>query len=557
MSPDAVWMAPLANMAFLAGAALVLSLAAYRWPRLTSARVVLFLSSWIFLWSMAGAFTSVKFIRIHRYTWPILAAGISVQVARLASRRASEIRTLVRRTTPALVFVIVAVTSSVYGRHWTAKRHAVAALPPATPGAPNVLLVVLDTVRAESLSLYGYGRDTMPNLRRLAQSGVVFDTAVSTTSWTLPSHASLFTGRFPHELSASWRNPLDGRYPTLAEVLERRGYVTAGFTANWGYTTADTGLNRGFIHYDDYPISAGMAIKSSWLAATFTNYVKSLSGNIQDLARTDAARIRVEFLNWLSQTNRRPFFAFLNFFDAHGPYLPPPPFNAQFGPPVTPPDLAELRRDWSPEQVQAAINGYDGSLAYLDQQLGALIDDLQARQLLENTLVVITSDHGEQFGEHGLYDHGNSLYWPLLRVPLLILLPSQVPAGRRVAEPVSLRDVPATVLDLLNLSEPYPLPGESLANYWEPVHGLPRERTALLSEVEQGINLPPWSPVSKGNMKSVVVNGLHYIRNGDGAEELYDLASDSAERHNLAGDASSQTLLEECRRSLRILMQTK
>src|SRR5262249_1413595 len=127
---------------------------------------------------------------------------------------------------------------------------------PAPPrGAKNVLLIVLDTVRAQSLSLYGYSRDTTPNLRRIAARGVRFDQALSTAPWTAPSHASMFTGRWPHELSIGWSRPLDATHPTLAEFLSARGYKTAGFVANTTYCSYETGLDRGFARYDDYDVT--------------------------------------------------------------------------------------------------------------------------------------------------------------------------------------------------------------------------------------------------------------------------------------------------------------
>src|SRR5262249_3466064 len=143
---------------------------------------------------------------------------------------------------------------------------------------------------------------------------------------------------------------------------------------------------------------------------------------------------------------QKPFFAFLNYFDAHGPYLPPPPFNRKFGDGGPQPDLM-VRRTWSPQEIQRSIDAYDGALSYLDEQLGILLDKLKNQHLLENTLIVVTSDHGEQFGEHGLFDHANSLYRPLLHVPLVISYPPRVPASIRISHPVTLVNLPSTILD--------------------------------------------------------------------------------------------------------------
>ena len=142
-------------------------------------------------------------------------------------------------------------------------REAGRPLPPAN--SPNVLLIVLDTVRADHLSLYGYERPTTPNLEQLGKRGIRFDKARATAPWTLPSHASMFTGRWPHELGEKWMTPLRGNFPTLAEYLGDRGYATAGFVANVGYCSQETGLARGFTHYEDYVLEKLAPLRTSGL----------------------------------------------------------------------------------------------------------------------------------------------------------------------------------------------------------------------------------------------------------------------------------------------------
>jgi hypothetical protein len=228
---------------------------------------------------------------------------------------------------------------------------------------------------------------------------------------------------------------------------------------------------------------------------------------------------------------------------------------------------------YSPEEVRDLIDAYDGCIAYLDYQLGWLFDELRSRGALENTLVIITSDHGEEFGEHGVMGHGNSLYMPSVHVPLLILFPPYVPAGMRVREPASLRDIPATVADLAGLGGEHPFPGQSLARYWkgpcQPGEALlaeaggagcacagrgpalpPAGQGPFLTEVNFARNLPPSYPVCKGDMKALVAGRYHYIRNGDGQEELYDFAKDPLERQDLAGSDAGRCVLERFRASL-------
>jgi hypothetical protein len=175
----------------------------------------------------------------------LLSGGLAIQSARLVGRRRRASLELVRWTTPLLAGALLAVMLLTIGRRAWSEHRALAALPPPPPAAHNVLLIVWDTVRAGNLSLYGYGRPTTPHLARFAGRGVRFDLAFSTSSWTLPSHASLFTGRWPHELGVDWSSPLRADVPTLAEYLGSRGYDTAGFVANLDYCSRETGSAWG------------------------------------------------------------------------------------------------------------------------------------------------------------------------------------------------------------------------------------------------------------------------------------------------------------------------
>ncbi|MFN2433487.1 MAG: sulfatase, partial [Gemmatimonadota bacterium] len=194
---------------------------------------------------------------------------------------------------------------------------------------------------------------------------------------------------------------------------------------------------------------------------------------------------------------------------------------------------AAPRRRMGP-RVQRDRQAYEAAVAALDHEVGRLLEELERRGRLRNTVVVVTSDHGEQFGEHGLTRHDNSLYMPLLHVPLILVFPPRVPGGLRVAEAVSLRDLPATLLELLGVRDD-PLPGSSLAPLWgrSPAQAAV-QLSPLLSTVRRGINRPAWEPVSRGDMYSIIDEHLHFIRNGDGQEELYDLEGDPEELHDLA-----------------------
>jgi arylsulfatase A-like enzyme len=385
----------------------------------------------------------------------------------------------------------------------------------------------------------------------------------------------MFTGRWPHQLSIGWSRGLDATYPTLAEFLGARGYRTAGFVANTTYCSYETGLDRGFAHYEDYDVSPRAILLCSALVQRTLNFarkhaVPGLDGVTRtSVHRKSAARINGDFLAWLSARpapdRGRPFFAFLNYYDAHHPYLSPDegdPGSACGRRPESRADYALLRNWWdcdkrrlSPADVELARDAYDGCVRYLDEQLGRLFDELARRRVLEDTLVIVTADHGEHLGEQRLYGHGCSLYRPELHVPLLVLAPGVAPRGEVVAGPVSLRALPATVVDLLGLSAGSPFPGRSLARAWsgpdpDPGAGGPSE--GLLSELA----LPPEadpnggrSPVCRGPMLSLVSGGWHYIRNGDGREELYDFHADPDEAHDLAGTPGAAETLRALRSS--------
>jgi arylsulfatase A-like enzyme len=346
----------------------------------------------------------------------------------------------------------------------------------------------------------------------------------------------MFTGRWPHELGVDWRVALGPTYPTLAERLAAAGYRTAGFVANAAYCSEETGLNRGFQHWEAYPVSFQMMVKSATLGRALTGAVwfRALFHWYQPLARKHAADISASMLGWLGDGTATPWFAALNYLDAHAPYLPPAPFRDQFGP--TEPrgnPMLQSGYTWLPEEITRQQNAYDASIAALDDELGRLFDSLEARGALRNTLVIVTADHGEEFYEHQLMDHGNSLYLPSIHVPLLLWLPGTVPAGRRVTAPVTTRDLPATILALAAPQEPAALPGRSLIPLWAD-SGSAAARDTLLSEVNYASGLPDRYPVSKGPMRSLLLDGLRLIQNGDRTTELYDFVTDQAEQANLA-----------------------
>jgi arylsulfatase A-like enzyme len=403
---------------------------------------------------------------------------------------------------------------------------------------------------------------------------VQYDLALAPAPWTFPSHASFFTGYWPYQLDAQCRYSLDAPVPTLAEYLTSRGYLTAGFAANTNCCSYESGLDRGFIHYEDYPLTpyafVGRTLPGSWLLRNVWDRGDYYAAKWLRPQTRDAAAINDSFLGWLEHRRRdRPFFAFLNYFDAHAPYVPPPGWAGRAGSGSRPRAARDYQfltgeMKWSSDRVSGrdirlARDCYNACIAYLDDQLGRLLDELERQGLLEETLVVITSDHGEAFGDHGLFGHTSSVYLDQVSVPLVVFAPG-APAGRVVREPVSLRDLPATIVDQLGLTQGGPFPGHSLAAHWRSDHGSEPPRTSpALSEVVQANAFGPQPRRGlgrKGFAMSLVAEGRHYIREGTGAEQLYNLWGDPSERSNRAADIDSGRALRSFRRTLLGILET-
>ncbi len=363
------------------------------------------------------------------------------------------------------------------------------------------------------------------------------------------------------------------------------GYDTAGFVANLDYLGRETGVARGFAHFDDYPLTlrevftryVGLGRKLDTLSlAMLVDWLRGNRGSARPLlpiSREHARRapdIDRAFLDWHAWQRQRdrPFFAFLNYNDAHTPYEVPDDSAQSFG--IRPESwhdrvllhkwIASDRPKVSLREIQMANDIYDECIAYLDRHLGLLLDELGRRGALDDTVVIVTSDHGEHLGDHLLFFHGCSLYRQLVEVPLVVAGPIRVPAGTKIDEPVSLRDLPATVLDWSGLDGDHSFPGRSLTRFWAGRDGAPRPTfEPLLMEMERPALLTNQGrePVAKGPMKSLVAGGMHYIRTGDGGEELYALDVDPEEKNNVAGLPGAQFSLDGFRGALRSIFSTR
>ncbi len=419
-----------------------------------------------------------------------------------------------------------------------------------SPGSQrNIILISLDTVRTDHLSVYGYQRPTTPNLEKWARQGVVFENAIAPSSWTLASHASMFTGLLPHQHGADWSQPMDTSRWTLSEVLRSQGYDTAGFTSNLWYGEGGWGMDQGFEWYDDDSASIRHNLRALLVGGRVFEpvYYHALRPDYFD--RRNASQINRDVFRWLESRSRGPYFLFINYFDAHDPYLAPPHFAHRFG--EAPPGLIERTRPAfegssaavSPQDQASLQDGYDNCLAALDDALGGLLTSLSHRSGWKDTVVIITSDHGESFGEHGTLSHGLDLYREVLHVPLIIFGP-KVPAGLRIENLVSSQDLFSTVLQFAGSGDAI-VRRSALQRFWtaafrpEEVDGL------VVSEL-----LPKFRTAGLLPTISLTTSEWQYIRNSRGQEELYHWTNDQTEQANRVSSPDCQQVLAGLRARL-------
>jgi arylsulfatase A-like enzyme len=583
MSRDFVWLVPLIDLLLFVVLGFVLSLLVRCGSRgqEIAPRVLGTLALLPLFWS--------AFPRIYGGAGLLLAMGAAAWLVPALERRSAGFARMVRLTFPIALCVLVILGATCWASDRQKEWHeASRPLPP--PNSPNVLLVVLDTVAAGHLSLLGYNRPTSPTIDELASRGICFKRARATASWTLPSHSSMFTGRWPHELSAGWFTPLDAAAPTVAEYLGERGYVTAGFAANVAYCASDSGLARGFTTYHDFifprltslhltaivgrvvdGIQGAESLCAYALGVPFLRPAADLVWQLVGNGRKEAAVVNREFLGWLSARQRqdRPFFAFLNYYDAHYPYELPATGIHRFG--AVPRNEREkaVLRDWneiqkgdpSKGQIAFARDCYDDCLAHLDEELGILIDELERRSILERTWVIITADHGESFGEHPrVFVHGTTLYLTESHVPLVVIPPGGIASPIVVSEPISLRDLAATIVGVSGLKADSHIPGDSLTRFWQPSSDataadgtgpssafseLSPENPLYANIDRQGTDIRIW-PVA-----SLIEGDWSYTRReGDQLELLFNLREDPGELRNLANDPSLRPTLARLRTNL-------
>ncbi len=445
------------------------------------------------------------------------------------------------------------------------------------------------------MSVYGYHRATTPGLEAWAKRGITFDMAHSPASWTLPSHLSMFTGLWPTQHGARLNRPYSGAAPTLAEHLRNRGYETAGFVANVRMCNGAYGLARGFDTYVDYPwndeISLKAAMSNSALGSSVLEVVRRLRLPAPDHYpfnyRVSSSAIASQARAWLERPighdgsaprhDGRPFFLFLNLFDAHGPYLPAATGPRKFWTGEIPPErLAAPKCGWEAQSAcdSAALveqparrkelesvcrrlgDLYDECVQEMDAVVSRFLEELRAGGNLANTWVVIVSDHGEHFGEHGQFGHGSSLYNEATHVPLILIPPlgSEGPShdpnpslrGRRIRVPVSTRNLARTLAELTGGPE-NPFPGQSLAGHWTDAN-----RTAVepvFSQlVEPRLGGDDFRTENLTRIESVIDEDRIFIDSDDDYYELYHFTGDPRQQSNMVRQPDEQARLERLAR---------
>lgn len=432
---------------------------------------------------------------------------------------------------------------------------------------PNIVLVVMDTTAARHLSLYGHQRPTTPNLERIAAGGAVFQNAFSTSTWTLPAHASMFTGLPPSSHGATTDNlVLAPSITTLATILSDSGYRTLGFSNN-SWVGPVSGLHRGFdkfvnlIRREDKPDYIVHVVRRTANGYEDSGRRVPKEKDVHDAgATTTNARIRQALKNSAddasSTDDSRPLFLFVNYMEPHTPYDPPPEVARQFLPanatleealavPCDPAasDVGKLQLN---ERQFALLAGlYDAEIRHLDERVGDLFDLLGEMGMLENTLFIVTSDHGEQVGEHGRLgheaNHSLNLYDDLLSVPLVVHAPFLYPPGTRLSHPVQIQDLFATCVTLAapelvpraipSGARVLPRPGDAVdasrvlvSEYHRPIETLKHDPT-----------LPPGFDISRvdASVHAIREGEWKLIRSSGGARMLFNLKDDPLETEDL------------------------
>lgn len=424
-------------------------------------------------------------------------------------------------------------------------------------GRPNIVLISLDTTRADHLSVYGYKRRTTPRLEAFASGATLYRNAYANGDMTLASHASMFTGLFPTQHGAHYdgdfRRAIAAEVPTLAELLRKAGYRTSASVANTALLDPSYGFARGFDQYV-MPRHRGVVVPLYSFYLRMGLYKLTLPWLWTEALRrfADARAIAAIGERVAAQPGGKPFFLFLNFMESHRPWISSSEFRARY--PSYDQTFDEMKiLSFSREVTTGAYTvpaqdvakmhaAYDGSIAYLDDVVGGLLERLKRQPWYDNSLIMVTADHGEFFGEHGLLDHGNSVGHELTSIPMIVKFPGQS-ARREVQSPVSQVDVFSTIAAAAGVAPPAGVRGADLAL------GDPGEERMIVMESYPFINFTSVNPKMNRLERGVVKGRWKMIQSNRGRRDLYDMVSDPGESKNLW--SSNAEVAREMDRSLR------
>jgi arylsulfatase A-like enzyme len=420
---------------------------------------------------------------------------------------------------------------------------------------PNVILITLDTTRADHLGCYGYGVPTSPFIDSLAAQGTLFQNAYTAATWTLPAHVSLFTGQMPSVHGVGYSNFFASpNLNTLAEILKQRGYITAGFTGG-PFLSSAFHVHQGFDYYDE-KLDANTKLKRMFVLRAVSNLFHLQWKTVGQRNAETINRSLFPFLNWAAR-KKQPFFLFVNYFDPHEPYNPPEQYrrllniktsmkgNIRFYPLNKKTGVAQ-HQDGSPltpDEFRDLQTLYDGEIRALDDQLRLLWAKLKELGLLNKSLLILTADHGETIGEHSFLDHGHNLYQEQVRIPLLITGFGRWNLPRVIESPARIIDILPTILEELKIPTPPNIQGQSLVQALSSV-----TKTAALIPAENDTDMHPRFAAFRRSQRMILNDSSKYIQSSDRKDLFFNLATDPSELQNLivsdrnSADASKKLL---------------
>lgn len=509
---------------------------------------------------------------VNAVSLPLAALLVSVALVHLAGVR-------FQRVASVALAVLMPLAAFAYARHTGTPAAAALVVhdtrPPnaaALVGArPNVIIIVLDTLRNDHVGCMGYSRNTTPSIDAFAAASTHYRRAKSVSSWTLSAHGSLFTGLWPRTHGARFADetlfenagtdvtaiayPLRRDTTTLAELMGRQGYLTAAIISNYVWFTPHFGLDRGFHYYFSAPRYRQALVREHDKIPTsllldemmrfFDRRTRANYSHMQSYYR--ASDITNKALDWMRDNKNENFFLFLNYWDPHSPYNAPRPYCTMFSASGDPfgekldwvqgnSEVMRGEADIDESRRRLLVDGYDGEVAYMDHWIGRLFDGMKDLDLYDDCIIVVLSDHGESFGEHRYLEHGAHLYEDTVDMFLAIKHPGR-PAPADVDRLVQTHDIMPALLRDLRIGVPEGLEGEPLDEVSHPI----------VSEL-----FPPLGRVTKygdrfkRRLTSIYKDDSKLIRSTKGTVELYQLKSDPAELKNLApGNPATKSLSSE------------